>query len=241
MLLDYYPRYTYKGAWNTNSSYNVNDIVVFNNELYVAIKQSTMKDPSSNLEAWITSPYTYRGQWNSTSTYSKNDAVIASNSRLYYARSDIAANNDPISGNSWILVSDTLENFIDDIRSLVWISLTKEDLPDNIILKPVYLRSAELDIAQQIGSGYDQQLLNADNREKIAIAVQMKTAAKIIPALPQITEDQVLRERYEYAEINWQEKINLLNKDADDFINPITPDPSVAGSIFKVARRYVGF
>ena len=239
MLLDFYNKFTYRGTWNPETTYNPDDIVLYNGQLLAAVISSTDVNPQSNLEAWTTS-YNYRGDWDSTSTYMADDAVIESN-RLYYAPSNISANNNPRTTNLWRLVSNTLEEFVDDIRSLVWISLTKSDLPDSIILKPVYLRSAELDIAQLIGSGYDQQLQNATNREKIAIAVQMKTAAKIIPALPQIIEEQVLRERYEFATVDWQERVNLLEKNVTDSINPITPDPSVGGSLFKVADRYVGF
>ena len=249
MLLDYYNRYTYRGDYNSNRSYIVNDIVRANNNLYVAVSPSTNVDPTTDREVWNTSPYNYQGVWDSGTTYNLNDAVVGSDNNLYVAfvtPPSTNGNPDPITNPTpipWQRVVNTLSNFLADVRSLVWISIDSTDLPDETMLRSVYLRSAELETIERLGltsTEYRQKLqTDPDFRERVTIAIQRREAAKIIPALPQIISQQIFDARVGYAQINWEEKINLLINESNTAINEDLVEGS--GEIFDVADRFVGF
>ena len=249
MLLDFYTQYTYKGIWDSATQYKIDDIVLLSNQIYVAIQDSINKSPLHDMEAWNPSPFNYRGSWDQFITYSVNDAVLGSNNRLYYVFTtppSSEGNPDPTTMPTpipWQLVFNTRNSLINNIRDLVQIGLSNETLPDNIILKSVYFRSSELDIIDRIGltqEAYNAKLLSdADFRERVTIAIEKRSAAKIIPALPQIIEERVLNVEIRYAEIDWQERINLLIAESDDEIKQDLP--GAAGAIFGTAYRYVGF
>ena len=54
--------------------------------------------------------------------------------------------------------------------------------------------------------------------DKARITVMYRTAANIIPALPQILDEWVLRNKYEYAEIDWEKRKLDYEQEADKII-----------------------
>ena len=61
--------------------------------------------------------------------------------------------------------------------------------------------------------------------DKARICVMYRTAANIIPALPQILDEWVLRNKYEYAEIDWDQRKMEYEGEADKSIGIDPPDP----------------
>ena len=109
-------------------------------------------------------------------------------------------------------VNADIPQFLNQIRQLLNIGLTSDDLPDSVISSLVYLRAAEFEVYESIrltDTTYDtmigglmptpaQRIL----AERYRIAVMYRTAALLIPALPDIIEQAILRERTRYVEIN---------------------------------------
>ena len=143
----------------------------------------------------------------------------------------------------WVQVSGTRNTIISDIRDLVLIGLDSSDLPDDTITKNIFFRASELTIIERLGlttEAYTEKLATDPAfRERVQIAVERRTAAAIIPALPQVVEEAILNQRWRYLEIDWQERISLLLRQADEAI--VDDLVSVQGAIYGVARRYVGF
>ena len=129
--------------------------------------------------------------------------------------------------------------YLSQIRDLIGVSYKEEDIPDNIIKQDIYLRQAEFLVYEKVNeeirknSGintlyrglsqlddatYDAQQSNLIFIEKHRIAVMYRTAALMIPALPQILQDFILRNEYRYAEIDWQEKILEYENKADEVL-----------------------
>ena len=138
-------------------------------------------------------------------------------------------------------ISHYVSVLLSDIRDQVAVGLTTQDLPDSVIEKNVFLRAAELEVIQRITAAqYDAKLAIQSSRERITIAIQKRTAALIIPALPQIVENSALQERVRFLEVDWQARIELLQQEADDIIKPDVPeDTAVGGSIWGVTNRFV--
>ena len=248
MLLDFYPPYTYRGTWNSATQYQTNDLVTVSTTLYLARKDSLNKDPSTSPDDWGTAPYTYASIWSSGTTYVRDSAVL-SNGRLFYAPTapsssiDYSTRQPGMTLYPWVQVSGTRNTLISDIRDLVLIGLDSSDLPDDTIIKNVFFRASELTIIERLGltmEAYTEKLATDPGfRERVQIAVERRTAAAIIPALPQVVEEAILNQRWRYLEIDWQERISLLLRQADEAI--VDDLVSVQGAIYGVASRYVGF
>lgn len=154
-----------------------------------------------------------------------------------------------LSGGTAALAGTELDTFLQDVRDLISVGLTDNDLGSSVLNRLVFFRSAELDLIRNglnlmgddsIMRYEDMLTANANNfRDKAIIAVAYRMAAKVLPALPQIVEESILNERVRYQELDLEERINLLITDSNDIIRP--PGESAEGAIFAKADRYVGF
>ena len=78
------------------------------------------------------------------------------------------------------------------------------------------------------------------SEERIKLSVQYLTAIKIIPALPQLLEEQILRERVRYQEIDWEKRIELYEAEVTDALEEETTNTifSSASAVFgQVLQR----
>ena len=72
-----------------------------------------------------------------------------------------------------------------------------------------------------------QSIAQANEEDRIKIAVEYQTAILLILSLPQIVEEQILRERIRFQEIDWEKRIAYYDQLLMDTIEPIIPNPPV--------------
>ena len=125
-------------------------------------------------------------------------------------------------------IADLL-GFLQQIRNLLRIGLTPQDLPDATILEQVFLRDAELEVYDAIDltdATYDTKAAG-DNafRERTQNAVLYRAAAKMVYSLPEIVSETVLQQSVRYREIDIDSKVNFWLKLADQAIEPDIVDP----------------
>ena len=93
---------------------------------------------------------------------------------------------------------------------------------------------------QQIVQTAAQQL----TEERVRLAVQYLTAIRLIPAIPQLIEEQILRERVRYQDIDWERRIELYEQEFVNTIEDEVPDSIVftdAQAIFGQVNQYTAF
>ena len=124
------------------------------------------------------------------------------------------------------------QSFFDGVRYLLSVDLTEDDLPNEVIAHDAYLGSAARFVAaqlkltsQSVFDGYSD-----DYKSRILNAIQNRVAAKLVPALPQIIEAEILESQVRYAEVDWQQKIVLLLNEATSLIDDLTPEEDLYGS-----------
>ena len=108
--------YSFKGAYSSTTTYVYNNVVSYNNQLWICIAQSTTNVAPSNVSPWkvinnigksgdYASGVTYVGQWNATTTYSAK-SMVAWNGRLYIAVSNNTGVQPTIyDSTTWTLVT----------------------------------------------------------------------------------------------------------------------------------------
>ena len=145
------------------------------------------------------------------------------------------------------LTGQDLTDAMNQIRNILRIGIEQEDLPDSTILEEVFVRRAELAVYAQTNTTESQfNALAADDpkRERLRIATLYRTAALLVPALPDIVREQFQSELRQYVQMDWEKKINFFISQADDAIQPDLPPSaqvSSVGSVGSSYTRYVGF
>lgn len=137
--------------------------------------------------------------------------------------------------------------FFQEVRNLISIGLTSDDLSDSILNSMIYFKASELNLIRLLGyeddpEPYETKLTSDDDfKDRAEVWIATRMAASILPALGQILEEGILNERVRYQELDLQERINLLLGIGDDAITPDLSDPSTEGAIFAKACRYVAY
>ena len=140
-----------------------------------------------------------------------------------------------------------LLDFLQQIRNLLRIGLTSQDLPDSTILEQVFLRAAEMEVYDATNltdATYDTKAASdAAFRERTQTAVMYRTAALLLYSLPEIVSETVLQQTVRYREIDIDAKVNYWLKIADQSIEPDIVDPqyrqgAVIGSSWTIPTRY---
>ena len=141
-----------------------------------------------------------------------------------------------------------IAGFMSQIRSLLNIGVSSEDLPDSVIRELVFLRKAELQVYDQTKkteATYDTEVLtDTAMRDRFRIATMYRTAALLVPAIPDIIREQFLRESTQYVEMKAEEKINIFLNNAKDAIEvdlPVGTSTSNVGELGVRYDRYVAF
>ena len=138
-------------------------------------------------------------------------------------------------------VNADIPQFLEQIRQLLDIGLTSDDLPNSVVTNLVYLRKAEFQVYESTGltdTTYDTKVGGLTPTpaqriiaERYRISVMYRTAALLVPALPDVVEQSTLRLRTRYVEIDWQEKIALFIRLADDIIEDEIIDAQTATTV----------
>ena len=137
--------------------------------------------------------------------------------------------------------------FLEQIRNLIGLDLSTQNLPDATILQPAFLRAAELQVYDALDTtdtAYDTKAASDELfKERTRIAVIYRTAALLVPVLPSIVESSTLRLRTRYTQIDWQEKVAFFIKAADDAVKPdiIDPDFGDATVVVDIIQQYAAF
>ena len=136
------------------------------------------------------------------------------------------------------------EKDINGIRQLVSIYLTKDDLPDSIIDSGIFLDSGERRIYQinmTIKTNDKYDMASDADKARVKAQIQIQTAIYLIPAIPQLLEEQILRERVQFQTIDWQAKIELLEKRILDIAGDDIPTGvfGLASAVFGQVKQRV--
>jgi hypothetical protein len=102
----------FEGAWNTGTTYQINDLVTFNGSAFIAISNhtGTQPEPAGNA-AWavFAGGFQFEGVWNSGIAYQTND-LVTFNGSSYIAISDHTGTQPEPAGNAaWIVFASGLQ------------------------------------------------------------------------------------------------------------------------------------
>ena len=264
MLLDFYFPYNYRNGWFDTIQYQINDAVhvpedppTGTEHLYRAIAPSINQNPSvSGNNFWENTSFTYAtALWTSGTTYNIHNIVDSTNgppdgyAGAFWAPTeprsslDYSTRDPGLTEYPWVRVTSSRSTLISNIRDLIQVGLSSDDLPDDIVLRTSFFGAAETHILNRLGlttAAYTEKLATDPAfRQRITVAVERRTAAFLIPSLPQVVEESILNQRWRYLEVDWQEKISLLLRLSDEAI--VDDLVSVQGAVYGVAQRYVGF
>ena len=137
---------------------------------------------------------------------------------------------------------------LEQIRNILRIGITAEDLPDSTIEERVFLRRAELAVFAQTKTSeadYDALPSNPENdakRERFQIAAMYRTAALLVPALPDIVREQFQSELRQYVQMDWEQKINFFISQSDDAVaEEIAAADTVVSSVGSIGSSYTRY
>ena len=146
------------------------------------------------------------------------------------------------------VITSANRSALDGVRHLLNVGLTEAELTNETILSDPFLRVAEYQLYEALGlsgdSDYDAKIGTAPRtaaqesyRSRSMIAVTYLTAIQLIPSLPQLIEESILRESVRYQEIDWEAKSALLKATAEEVLDPIAPINAFDKSIFGIIEQ----
>lgn len=114
----YVTNFKYVEVFNANNSYKFQNMVKFNGDLYLALKDNPkgtlitdttrwMKISSKGDKGDIGLNVYYKGNYDATKTYAVGDAVHFDN-MLYYAKTSVIAGQNPTDASKWFLFEDVI-------------------------------------------------------------------------------------------------------------------------------------
>ena len=171
----------------------------------------------------------YENMWMASTRYSQNDIVYAESDpvttpptyNLYLAKQTFTS-GATFSSDNWDQIQVNFEG--------LWTALTNYGTEDvvsqsgNLYYRTIggmsggTFMSGNWTPIADIMQSQEQRL----SEERIKLAVQYLAAIKLIPALPQILEEQILRERVRYQEIDWEKRIELYEDEVSNALEEET-------------------
>ena len=143
---------------------------------------------------------------------------------------------------STLNVNTELLGYIEQVRKLIWTSLTATDLPDAVIRENVYLGLAEIETLKSLGLTTAQYNTKADADAAFALRARIstvyRTAAYLLPAVPQLLREEIESEYQQFAQVDLKEKQTFFLNAAGDSIKEDVPE-GTSGTISAVGKRYV--
>ena len=147
-----------------------------------------------------------------------------------------------VEGVSVIAVENSeIADYVDQVRWLLNTRLTPQDLSDRQILNP-FLRTAEFETYDILGlteAEYDSRAARDPQfEEKTRLSVLYRTAALMVPAIPDIVRQSVLNTTIQWAEYDPDKKIANFLRLSHNEIQTLVPDIErisgyAAGSVQK--------
>ena len=118
----------YKGKWKKMETYNINDLIKYKNNMYIAIKKNNNLKPSCESIFWelfFNESIKYKGVWQSEKIYYIND-IVKLKHEIYIAIKNCTKGIPVNNTNYWALISklydgkifdsDIIESYNDDIK-----------------------------------------------------------------------------------------------------------------------------
>ena len=191
----------------------------------------------------------YRGNWMSANQYAINDIISFRNTptdpwNLYIATMD-SQNVQPNTGSAnWNKISVTFKGSYQG-----GVSYQKDDITEdsnrlyyansNIQSAIAAINTSEWTRIQSVNQSPDQKAFE----ERVKRAVQLQAAIRLIPAVPQLVEEQILRERVRYQAIDWDQRLSIYQTETDDTLQPDAPGIVYASgtAIFGEVKQRVAF
>jgi hypothetical protein len=115
------------------------------------------------------------------------------------------------------------EDAYPEVRAALDVNLEEDRLPDSVIQMGPYQGMAEREAIARI-PGW--ATLDEPFAENFRVAVILKTAARIAPAMPSITREDRLAFSYTRQGVDWVARAAQLNQQADVLFDTINPTPS---------------
>lgn len=114
-----------------------------------------------------------------------------------------------------------------EVRAALDVTLEADRLPDSVIAMGPYQGDAEREAAAAV-PGWAS--LTGDQAERFRVAVVLKTAARIAPAMPAITREDRLAFSFSQAAVNWVDRAAQLNARANGIIEELNPTPGASST-----------
>ena len=188
--------------------------------------------------------FNYEGSYTSGTAYQEND-IVYSGTTLYYANKVIASAPATLDADDWTQIPvqfkgvyTTAESYrqydiVDDSGNLYYANKAITSAPATRVI-------GDWMQVQEVIQTAAQKL----TEERVRLAVQYATAIRLIPAIPQLLEEQILRERIRYQDIDWERRLELYQAEYVNAIEDEVPDAIVftdAQAIFGQVNQYTAF
>lgn len=129
----------------------------------------------------------------------------------------------------------------DEVRAALDVSLNPRALPDDAIDRAVFAGRAVYEISRRDSHAADRE---GEERERLALALNLLTASLIAPAVPSIVQESFGDgSNYKRQEIDWLKRAATLRQQSDEEMalllnsnNPTTARASLMPPFFALAR-----
>ena len=198
--------------------------------------------------------FSYKGLYINTTNYQQNDVVRTEfPDKLYYANKNITGSVQNSINSDWkeitnidfkgIYANNTMYNQYDIVYtgSPEKLYYAKSSIPNT---QSSFVDNQWIEIISGIRILVGQTAAQRQSEERIKIAVQYQTAIRLILSMPQLLEEQILRERVRFQEINWEKRIEFYESETTDTLEPEVPDGTIfsdATAIFGEVKQFVAF
>ena len=167
--------------------------------------------------------FTYKGDYGSSANTSFNQYdVVYDGTNLYYANKDIATKPSALNIADWVQIDVNFEG--------LWSARTYNlnDVIDNS--GTLYFAKSSFTSTSPFTDSNWTQITpltgtNLDKSERIKIAIEYQAAILLILSLPQLIEEQILRERVRFQEIDWEKRNSLYESLISDILDKVSDDP----------------
>ena len=182
--------------------------------------------------------FTYKGLYASGTSYSIND-IVYEGTKLYYANQVITNAPSMFNSSQWTQIIVTFGVYSDTA------TYSKDDVVDQG--SNLYYAKGTPTVGPFISSEWTQ-ISQTDTQiefeRRTRIATQYETAIRLLLSLPQLLEEQILRERLRYQEIDWEKRIEFYRDEITMILEPIVPPGTIfadATAVFGEVKQFVAF
>ena len=192
--------------------------------------------------------FIYREEWMASNSYSINDIVYqGSPENLYYANKTIASGT-AFSQTDWTRIPVDFKGEYSspsDMTDYDQYDVVRE--ASNLYYATNAIENARSTFDDNQWTQITSPTQNdeqKDREERIRIAAQYETAIRLLLSLPQLLEEQILRERLRYQEIDWEKRIEFYRDEITMILEPIVPPGTIfadASAIFGEVKQFVAF